>query len=387
MKPEPDLPQLDNEEILRYSRHLILPEVGVEGQRRLKAARVLVVGAGGLGSPAALYLAAAGVGTLGLVDCDVVEQTNLQRQVLHGTGSVGRSKLASAAARLSDLNPHVQVERFETRLSSHNALDVLRGFQVVVDGSDNFPTRYLVNDACVLLGIPDAYGAIFRFSGQASVFASGGGPCYRCLFRDPPPPGLIPSCDEAGVLGVLPGVIGSIQALEAIKLVLGAGDTLAGRLLLFEALKSEFRELRLRRDPECPVCGENPTVRELIDYDAFCGVTAQPCPATDGMEVSVLDVAQAQAAGTAGSVLVDVRQPVEWDICHIEGSQLIPLDQLPARIGELDPGAEIVTVCRTGVRSLRAVETLREAGFLRARSMRGGLHAWSDEVDHSMPKY
>ncbi|UCF41446.1 MAG: molybdopterin-synthase adenylyltransferase MoeB [Gemmatimonadota bacterium] len=378
------LPDLSHEETLRYSRHLTLPEVGAAGQRRLKAGRVVVIGAGGLGSPAALYLAAAGVGTIGVVDFDAVEQTNLQRQILHGTSAVGRPKLESAAERLADVNPHVEIRRHDVRLTSDNALEVLRDFDVVVDGSDNFPTRYLVNDACVLLGKPYVYGAIFRFDGQTSVFATPEGPCYRCLFRDPPPPGSVPSCAEAGVLGVLPGVIGSIQALEAIKLLLGQGRSLAGRLLLFDALKLEFRELALRRDPECPVCGERPTVRELVDYEAFCGV--EPTPQAKALEVSVGEVARMRADDPA-LLLLDVRMPVEWDIGHIEGSRLIPLGELPDRLGELAGNREIVTVCRTGVRSLRAVELLRAAGFRHARSMRGGVHAWSEEVDPSMPRY
>ncbi len=385
MTGQSGLPELSHAETLRYSRHLILPEVGTAGQRRLKAGSVVVVGAGGLGSPAALYLAAAGVGTIGLVDFDAVEETNLQRQILHGTSAVGRPKLESAAARLADVNPHVEIRRFDMQLSSDNALDVLREFDVVLDGSDNFPTRYLVNDACVLLGKPYVYGAIFRFDGQASVFATGEGPCYRCLFRDPPPPGLVPSCAEAGVLGVLPGVIGSIQALEAIKLLLGQGRTLVGRLLLFDALELDFRELALRRDPACPVCGDDPTVRELVDYEAFCGVGAQPRP-QPGLEVSVSDVARERGANP-DLVLVDVRLPVEWDICHIEGSKLIPLAELPDRMDELGDTQEIVTVCHTGVRSLRAVELLRAAGCPHVRSMRGGVHAWAEEVDPSMPRY
>ena len=378
------LPDLSHEETLRYSRHLILPEVGIDGQRRLKAGRVVVVGAGGLGSPAALYLAAAGVGTIGLVDFDAVDETNLQRQIIHGTSAIGRPKLESAAARLADVNPHVEIRRFDTQLTSANALNVLREFDVVVDGSDNFPTRYLVNDACVLLGKPYVYGAIFRFDGQASVFAAQDGPCYRCLFRDPPPPGVVPSCSQAGVLGVLPGVIGSIQALEAIKLVLGRGEPLTGRLLLFDALKLEFREFSLRRDPECPVCGDHPTVRELVDYEAFCGV--ETAPSDEGLEVSVGEVAQGRR-DNPDLVLLDVRLPLEWEICHIEGSRLIPLAELPSRLGELDGQKEIVTVCHTGVRSLRAVELLAGAGFRNVRSMRGGVHAWAEELDPTMARY
>jgi adenylyltransferase/sulfurtransferase len=377
--------QLSHEETLRYSRHLILPEVGVAGQERLKRTRVVVVGAGGLGSPAALYLAAAGVGTLGLVDFDVVDETNLQRQVIHGTGGLGTSKVQSAAARLAELNPHVHLELFDRRLTSGNAMDILREFDLVVDGSDNFPTRYLINDACVLLGMPYVYGAIFRFSGQVSVFAASGGPCYRCLFRDPPPPGLVPSCDEAGVLGVLPGVIGSIQGLEAIKLILGQGETLVGRLLLFEALRSEFRELAVRRDPACPVCGDRPTVHQLIDYDAFCGAGVQP-PPDETLEVSVERVAR-EVTENPELLLVDVREPPEWEVCRIAGSVLIPLGQLGERLEELDRGREVVTVCHHGNRSLRAVELLKRRGFPKVRSMRGGLAAWADEVDPAMPRY
>ncbi len=384
MTGQSDLPDLSQQETLRYSRHLILPEVGIEGQQRLKAGRVLVIGAGGLGSPAALYLAAAGVGTIGLVDFDAVDETNLQRQIIHGTSAIGRTKLESAAARLADMNPLVEIRRFDTQLTSANALDVLREFDVVVDGSDNFPTRYLVNDACVLLGKPYVYGAIFRFDGQASVFAAQDGPCYRCLFRDPPPPDLVPSCSQAGVLGALPGVIGSIQALEAIKLLLGRGETLVGRLLLFDALKLEFRELSLRRDPECPVCGDHPTVRELIDYEAFCGVdTPQQ---GGGLEVTVGEVARGRR-DNPDLVLLDVRLPLEWEICHIEGSRLIPLAELPNRLDELDGQREIVTVCHTGVRSLHAVELLAGAGFQNVRSMRGGVHAWAEEVDPTMARY
>jgi adenylyltransferase/sulfurtransferase len=379
-----DLAPLGHAELLRYSRHLILPEIGERGQRRLKAGSVLVVGAGGLGSPAAMYLAAAGVGRLGLVDFDRVDETNLHRQILHGTDAVGSSKLASARRRLDDLNPHVDLETFDTRLTSVNALEILRGYDVILDGSDNFPTRYLVNDACVLLGIPYVYGAIFRFDGQASVFAVSEGPCYRCLFRDPPPPGLVPSCEEAGVLGVLPGVIGSLQALEAIKLLTGAGTTLAGRLLLFNALKLEFRELSLRRDPDCPVCGTAPTVRELIDYEAFCGVSEKD--GVTAIEVSPEDLAQERKTNP-DLVLLDVREPWEYRIGHIDRSVLIPLGLLPQRLSELEGGGAVVVVCHHGVRSLRAAELLRSAGFTKARSLRGGLAAWADRVDPTMARY
>jgi adenylyltransferase/sulfurtransferase len=375
---------LSHREILRYSRHLILPEVGPEGQRRLKAARVLIIGAGGLGSPAALYLAAAGVGTIGLVDFDAVDETNLQRQILHGTSAVGHPKLESAEARLRDLNPHVHVEKFPERLSSENALEILRDFDVIADGTDNFPTRYLVNDACVLLRKPNAYGSIFRFEGQASVFYAEQGPCYRCLYPEPPPPGLVPSCAEGGVLGVLPGIIGSIQALETVKLILGAGQTLVGRLLLFDALRLGFRELRLRKEPECPVCGPNPTVRELIDYEAFCGIGAEP--AYQGPEIAATEL-QREMRENPDLVLVDVREPHEWEICRIPGARLIPLGQLPARLSELDGHREIVTHCHRGTRSLRALEILRAAGFRKVRSLRGGIDAWAAEVDPEVPRY
>ncbi len=381
---ETDLPELSHEEVLRYSRHLILPEVGLRGQRRLKAARVALIGAGGLGSPASLYLAAAGVGTLGLVDFDVVDATNLQRQIVHGTGTVGRSKLDSAEARLKDLNPHVHVETFDTRLTSENALEILGDFDVVLDGTDNFPTRYLVNDACVILGKPNAYGSIFRFEGQASVFHAEVGPCYRCLFREPPPAGLVPSCAEGGVLGVLPGIIGSIQALETIKLILGRGRTLIGRLILFDAMQFTMRELALHKDPACPVCGDNPTVTELIDYEAFCGVGATP--AYEGPEVTASELAR-ELEGNSDLVIIDVREQLEWEICRIEGSFLIPLGQLPDRLNELDGHKELVTHCHTGVRSMQALEILRAAGFSKVRSLAGGIDAWSTSVDSSVRRY
>jgi adenylyltransferase/sulfurtransferase len=379
-----DLPELSHEEILRYSRHLILPEVGPQGQRRLKTARVALVGTGGLGSPAGLYLAAAGVGTLGLIDFDVVDETNLQRQIMHSTSTVGRSKLESAEARIRDLNPNTHIESFETRLISENALEILRDFDVVLDGTDNFPTRYLVNDACVLLDKPNAYGSIFRFEGQASVFWAQKGPCYRCLYREPPPPGLVPSCAEGGVLGVLPGIIGSIQALEAIKLIIGAGETLIGRLILFDALRFRVRELQLKKDPDCPICGENPTVTELMDYEAFCGIGSEP--SYEGPEVTANDLAQ-ELRANANLVLLDVREPHEWEICRLPGSQLIPLGSLPDRIQELDGHREIVTICHRGVRSMRAREILTSAGFGKVRSLRGGVDAWSTDVDTEMPRY
>jgi len=373
-------------ETLRYSRHLILPDIGLTGQKRLKAARVLLVGAGGLGSPAALYLAAAGVGTIGLVDWDVVDVTNLQRQILHGTADVGRSKLDSARARLLDLNPHVQVETFAVRLTSDNALDIVGGFDVVVDGSDNFPTRYLVNDACVLLGKPNVYGSIFRFDGQASLFDARVGPCYRCLFADPPPPDLVPSCAEGGVLGVLPGIIGSIQALETIKLIVGVGETLVGRLLLFDARKLQFRELALTKDPECPVCGTHPTVTALIDYEAFCGVGDGEGGTRDGLEIAAAEL-QREWRANPDLVLLDVREPHEYEIARIDGARLIPLSELPGRLRELDGRAEIVTHCHHGMRSLQALALLKGAGFANVRSLQGGIDAWSVAVDPEVPRY
>ncbi|HEX6643848.1 MAG TPA: molybdopterin-synthase adenylyltransferase MoeB [Gemmatimonadales bacterium] len=374
---------LSHPELLRYSRHLLLPEVGVAGQERLGASRVLLLGAGGLGSPAALYLAAAGVGTIGLVDFDAVDLTNLQRQVLHGTATVGRPKLDSARERIADLNPHVRVEPHEVRLTSENAREIVRDYDVVVDGSDNFPTRYLVNDACVLERRPLVYGSIFRFDGQVSVFDAERGPCYRCLYPEPPPPGLVPSCAEGGVLGVLPGIIGSMQALEAIKLLLGVGDTLVGRLVLFDALRFRTRELALRKDPDCPVCGTSPTVTELIDYDAFCGMPAGPAPDT---EVGVRELA-GELAGGAPPLLVDVREPHEWEIAHVGGATLIPLGELPARLAEIDPHRPIVTYCHRGVRSQRAREILAGAGFRGVRSLAGGIDAWAREVEPGMARY
>src|SRR3954465_1752683 len=376
---------LSHAEVLRYSRHLLLPEVGIAGQRKLKSARVLTVGAGGLGSPLSLYLAAAGVGTIGIVDFDVVDLTNLQRQIVHGTSTLGRPKLESAAARLQDVNPNVNVERHETRLTSQNALDILRDYDIIVDGTDNFPTRYLVNDACVLLGKQNVNGSTFRFEGQASVFYSPQGPCYRCLYSEPPPPGLVPSCAEGGVLGVLPGIIGSIQALETIKWIIGAGDSLVGRLLLFDALKLRFRELQLRKDPSCPVCGEQPSIRELIDYEAFCGIGAEP--AYEGPEISAEDLRREMLDKGSSLVLIDVREPHEWDIAHIDGARLIPLGQLPERLGELDGHAEIVTHCHHGVRSMKALQLLKGGGFSRVRSLAGGIDAWADRIEVGMPRY
>ena len=376
---------LSHAEVLRYSRHLLLPEVGIAGQRKLKSARVLTVGAGGLGSPLSLYLAAAGVGTIGIVDFDVVDLTNLQRQIVHGTSTLGQPKLESAEARLGDVNPNVRIEKHETRLTSQNALEILGEYDIIVDGTDNFPTRYLVNDACVLLGKPNVYGSIFRFEGQASVFDSHQGPCYRCLYSEPPPPGLVPSCAEGGVLGVLPGIIGSIQALETIKWIIGAGDSLVGRLLLFDALKLRFRELQLRKDPSCPVCGEQPSIRELIDYEAFCGIGAEP--AYDGPEVTAEELSREMQQKGSELVLIDVREPHEWEIAHIEGARLIPLGQLPERLGELDGHAEIVTHCHHGVRSMKALQLLKGAGFSRVRSLAGGIDAWADRIEVGMPRY
>jgi len=379
-------PALDNDEVLRYDRHLILPQVGVEGQRRLKGSSVLLVGAGGLGSPLALYLAAAGIGRLGLVDLDRVEVSNLQRQVIHGTADIGRSKLASARDRIHDLNPHVTVEPHETRLTSANALEIAAGYDVVADGSDNFATRYLVNDTCVLLGKPLVYGSVFRFEGQASILATADGPCYRCLFREPPPPGLVPSCAEGGVLGVLPGLIGIIQATEAIKLLLGIGETLAGRLLLVDALTMRFRTLTLARDPDCPACGTR-EIRELIDYERFCGIPQEQT----GMEQDLGDLTPPELAAklTRGDDfdLIDVREPREWNIARLPGARLVPLGTLLEALETLDPEREIVLYCRSGARSAQAKGQLRAAGFQRARNLTGGILRWSEEVDPSVPKY
>ena len=375
---------LSHAELVRYSRHLALPEVGVEGQARLKAARVLLIGAGGLGSPAALYLGAAGVGTLGLVDFDVVDVTNLQRQVMHGTPDIGRPKLDSARERLAALNPHVAVEAHPVRLTSENARGIIAGYDVVVDGTDNFPTRYLANDACVLEAKPLVYGSIFRFEGQASLFDAATGPCYRCLYPEPPPPGLVPSCAEGGVLGVLPGIIGSIQALEAIKWILGAGDSLRGRLLLFDALRLRFRELALRKDPECPLCGPDASIRELIDYEAFCGIGSGEPPRGTSVGAAAL---AGELAGAGRPLLLDVREPHEWEIAHIEGARLIPLGELPGRLAEIDPHGPIVTYCHRGMRSMRALEILRGAGFGNVRSLEGGIDSWAQEVEPEMDRY
>jgi adenylyltransferase/sulfurtransferase len=380
--PEPAAAELSKDERLRYSRHLTLPEVGTEGQLKLRAAKVLLVGTGGLGAPLGLYLAAAGVGRIGLVDFDVVDFTNLQRQVIHGTSDVGRKKLDSAADRMHEINPFVRIDKHEVALSSENALDILKDYDIVVDGTDNFPTRYLVNDACVLLGKPNVYGSIFRFEGQATVFAYEGGPCYRCLYPEPPPPGLVPSCAEGGVLGILPGTIGLIQATETVKLILGIGQPLVGRLLLYDALAMRFRELKLRKNPECPVCGDHPTVTKLIDYQQFCGILQHVTTEGD------IDPTEVKARIDRGDKfqLIDVREPHEYQICNIPSAKLIPLGQLPQRLDELDRDIEIVAHCKSGMRSARAVDLLKKAGF-RARNMQGGILAWSDKVDPTVPKY
>jgi adenylyltransferase/sulfurtransferase len=383
---KPEATTLTNDEILRYSRHLIMPEVGMVGQQKLKAARVLCIGAGGLGSPLALYLAAAGVGTLGIVDFDVVDFTNLQRQIIHSTADVGRKKLDSAAEKLKAINPFINLKTFETRLTSENALELFRDFDIVADGTDNFPTRYLVNDACVLTGKPNVYGSIFRFEGQASVFATEDGPCYRCLYPEPPPPGLVPSCAEGGVLGILPGLVGVMQATEVIKLILGAGEPLIGRLLLIDALGMKFRELKLRKNPECPACGKHPTITKLIDYNEFCGIRGEEKPVETGIpEMQVEELKRRLDAGDDLFVL-DVREPHEYQICNI-GGHLIPLGDLPKRVNELDSSREIVAHCRSGVRSAKAVGFLQQAGFKKVHNLAGGILAWADRVDPKMPKY
>ena len=384
-----DAVELSGDEYKRYSRHLIMPEVGLEGQKKLKAAKVLCIGAGGLGSPVAMYLAAAGVGTLGIVDFDTVDFSNLQRQILHGTPDVGRPKLASAKDRLNALNPNVHVETYETALTSDNALTLFEPYDIIVDGTDNFPTRYLVNDACVILGKPNVYGSIFRFEGQASVFATKEGPCYRCLYPEPPPPGLVPSCAEGGVLGVLPGLLGVIQATEAIKLILGTGEPLVGRFLIVDALRMKFRELKLRKDPDCPVCGTHPTVTTLIDYEQFCGVRpAAPEPTTVNMatEITPLELKQRLDRGDKLTI-IDVREPHEYQINRISGSTLIPLGDIQKRINELDPDAELIMQCKSGARSGKAADFLRSQGYKRVLNLKGGILAWIDQVDPTQPKY
>jgi adenylyltransferase/sulfurtransferase len=391
IKEQGTLPELSGDEIKRYSRHLIMPEVGVEGQRQLKAAKVLCIGAGGLGSPAAMYLAAAGVGTLGIVDFDVVDFSNLQRQIIHGTPDVGRAKLESAKNRLNALNPNVHVETYDEALSSQNALRLFEPYDVILDGTDNFPTRYLVNDACVLTGKPNAYGSIFRFEGQASVFATKEGPCYRCLYPEPPPPGLVPSCAEGGVFGVLPGIIGVIQATETIKLILGAGEPLIGRFLIYDALRMRFRELKLRKDADCPVCGTHPTVKQLIDYEQFCGVAphqvAAAAPAPTSSDALTARELKAELDRGEKVVIVDVREPQEFQINRLPGSILIPLGDLPKRYVELDPNANLVMQCKSGMRSAKAQAFLREKGFTRVRNLTGGVLGWIDQVDPAQPKY
>ena len=380
---------LSKEEILRYSRHLIMPEVGMDGQLKLKNASVLLVGTGGLGAPAALYFAAAGIGRIGLVDFDVVDYTNLQRQVIHGTKDVGKPKIDSAIETMRDINPFVKLDRHEVALTSENALEILKDYDYVVDGTDNFPTRYLVNDACVLLKKPNIYGSIFRFEGQATIFAYPGGPCYRCLYPEPPPPGLVPSCAEGGVLGILPGIIGLVQATETVKLILGAGQSLVGRLMLYDALGMKFRELKLRRDPDCPACGDHPTITKLIDYQQFCGMPHREEEAKPVVTSGEIDAVELKAKLDRGDkfTLIDVREPHEFQICRIPGSTLIPLGDLPKRLGELDVDADYVMHCKMGGRSAKAVDLMRQAGFKHVQNMTGGITAWSDKVDPSVPKY
>ncbi len=386
-RPADDSSGLSKEEILRYSRHLIMPEVGMEGQLKLKQARVLLIGTGGLGAPLGLYLAAAGVGQIGLVDFDVVDFTNLQRQVLFGSSDVGRPKITAAADRLRNLNPAIQIDPIETRLSSENALELFRDYDIIVDGTDNFPTRYLVNDACVLLGKPNVYGSIFRFEGQITVFGYPDGPCYRCLYPEPPPPGLVPSCAEGGVLGVLPGIVGTIQAAETLKLIIGKGQPLIGRLLLFDALAMKFRELKLRKNPDCPVCGTHRTVTKLIDYAEFCGIRGEEAPSTvtNIPEITPMELKSRLDRGDDLYIL-DVREPHEYQICNLDG-HLIPLGELPRRVHELDSSREIVAHCRSGKRSADAVQFLQKAGFRKIWNLKGGILAWSDEVDPTVPKY
>jgi adenylyltransferase/sulfurtransferase len=384
-RPAAELPSLSQQEVLRYSRHLIIPEVGLEGQRRLKAARVLMVGAGGLGSPIGLYLAAAGVGTLGIVEFDVVDETNLQRQLLHGTKDVGRKKLDSARDRIHDVNPNVEVVAHDARLTSENALEIIRNYDLVVDGTDNFATRYLTNDACVLLGKPNVYGSIFRFEGQATIFCTDQGPCYRCLYPEPPPPGLVPSCAEGGVLGILPGLVGVVQATETVKLIAGIGEPLVGRLLLVDALSMQFRTVKLRRDPKCPACGTR-ELKKLVDYEQFCGIRGQP-DETAGVPALTPKELQARLARKDDFDLVDVREAHEWDICRIPGARLAPLSTFSDALRTLDSARDVVVYCRSGVRSAKALKQLQAAGFRRVWNLTGGILRWSDEVDPSVPKY
>ena len=381
--------QLNNEEIRRYSRHLILPEVGLAGQKKIKATSVLCIGAGGLGSPIAMYLAAAGIGKIGIVDFDTVDLSNLQRQILHTDADVGQPKAQSAKETIAGINPNCEVVLHNTRISAENAFELIRPYDIVVDGTDNFPTRYLTNDACVLLKKPNVYGSIFRFEGQASVFAPHlGGPCYRCLYPEPPPPGMVPSCAEGGVLGVLPGIIGCIQATEILKLILGKGTSLVGRLMLFNALDMKFREVKLRRDPQCPICGDHPTIKELIDYEMFCGITPESAqPAQHPDEVTVQEMKRALDEPKLGIRVIDVREPDEYEIAHIQGVPQIPLSQLGQRFTELDPNHQYYIHCKVGVRSMKALLFLREQGFKYLKNVKGGIDAWSDEIDHSVPKY
>lgn len=390
--PEERLKNIDftNDEIARYSRHLIMPEVTLEGQRRIKAASILCIGTGGLGSPVALYLAAAGIGRLGLVDFDVVDFSNLQRQILHGTDDVGRKKLNSAKDHVKAVNPNVQVDLHDCVFRSENAKELVETYDIIIDGTDNFPTRYLSNDVCVLAKKPNVYGSIFRFDGQCTVFAPHlGGPCYRCMFPEPPPPGMVPSCAEGGVLGVLPGIIGTLQAIEAIKLIIGLGDSLIGRLVSFDALKLRFREFKVRKDPNCPICGDHPTIHELIDYDQFCGIPQADAEAEKEMDVPSITPVELRGKLDRNEkfVLVDVREPYEYDICNIPGSKLIPLGELPARLSELDSAEDIVLHCKVGSRSAKALKILQEAGFRKLSNLRGGIAAWADEVDPGVPKY
>jgi adenylyltransferase/sulfurtransferase len=378
--------QLSHEEIRRYSRHLIMPEVGMDGQRKLKEASVLCVGAGGLGSPLLLYLAAAGVGHIGLVEFDVVDESNLQRQIIHGTSTLGKSKMASAKARLLDLNPLIEITGYEEPLTSANAMDIIPHYDVVADGTDNFQTRYLTNDACVLLGKPNVYGSIFRFEGQASVFYAKEGPCYRCLFPEPPPPGLVPSCAEGGVLGVLPGVIGTIQATEAVKLIIGQGEPLIGRLLLYDALEMSFTTLKLRKNPDCVICSDHPTITQLIDYDQFCGVVPHEAEAEQGMEITVKDLKRRLDEDGQDLIVLDVREPHEWYISHLDCARLMPKGDLPDHLNELDQTKEYVLHCKSGVRSLEAARLMKSAGF-RVKSLRGGINAWAREIDPTLPQY
>ncbi len=376
------------EEIQRYSRHLIMPEVGMEGQAKLKSASVLMVGAGGLGAPLGMYLAAAGIGRLGIVDFDVVDASNLQRQVTFSAADVGRPKLQATKDRLSGINPHIEIEGHETRLSSENALALFRDYDVIVDGTDNFPTRYLVNDACVLSGKPNVYGSIFRFEGQVSVFDARRGPCYRCLYPEPPPPGLVPSCAEGGVLGVLPGIVGSLQALEVLKLVLGRGEPMIGRLLVFDALQMKFRELRQRKDPDCPICGERPRIRELIDYEEFCGIPqAREVERKMGVPTITVEGLKELVDERADVFVLDVREQHEWNIVRLEGATLIPLGRLPHEVNKLDSAKDIVVYCRSGARSAKATQFLLDAGFQKVRNLEGGILAWADRIDPSLPKY